>query len=226
MKRIAGAARRAIADYNMIKDGDSIAVGISGGKDSMALLAVLSSMQKYLPTSFSLKAITIDMGFESTDYNSVAAYCKDIGVEYILHKTQISKIVFNVRHETNPCSLCAKLRKGALNDIAIKNGCNKVALGHHFDDAVETFFLSLFYEARLSCFYPVAYLDRRDITLIRPLLYVEESDIVNFVKRANLPVLHNECPVDGNTKREDMKNMLLALEANESGIKRKIFNAV
>ncbi|MCK9479181.1 MAG: tRNA 2-thiocytidine(32) synthetase TtcA [Firmicutes bacterium] len=226
MKNIEGVVRRAINDYDMIQDGDSIAVGLSGGKDSIAALSVLSSMQKYLPCRFTLKAITVDMGFEGANFDAIARYCDKLGVEYITHKTSIANVLFKTRNEKNPCSLCANLRRGALNKLAVENGCKKVALGHHFDDAIETFFLSLFYEARLYCFSPVTYLDRMDLTVIRPLIYIEEKPIARFAKNKNLPVLHNPCPANGNTKREFIKNLFLSLEKENSNIRRMVFNAI
>lgn len=226
MKKIVSATRRAINDYNMIQDGDSIAVGVSGGKDSLTLLAAMASLRLYLPQRFELKAITLDMGFEGVSTDGIAKFCKEINVEYITHKTEIAEIIFDIRKEKNPCSLCAKMRRGALHDIAVQNGCKKVALGHHFDDVIETFFLSLFYEARLSCFSAVTYLDRMDVTLIRPLIYVEERDIRGYAKRANLPVMHNPCPADGNTKREYIKKLLLSLESENKDLRKRIFKAV
>ncbi len=226
MRKIAGAVRRAINEYNMIENGDGIAVGLSGGKDSLVLLAVLASMKKYLSQEFTLKAITVGMGFENCRYDEIAAYCDMLGVEYIQCGTSIAKILFDVRKEKNPCSLCSKLIKGALNKTALENGCAKVALGHHFDDAVETFFLALFYEARLHCFSPVTYLDRKGITLIRPMIYVEEKEISRFAEKASLPVIHNPCPADGNTKREYIKRLLADLQQNDAGIKQKIFHAM
>lgn len=226
MKKVAGAARRAIIDYNMIQKGDCIAVGVSGGKDSLTLLTVLASLRRYIPESFTLKAITVEMGFDGVSAENIAGYCKKLGVEYITEKTGIARVLFDIRKEKNPCSLCANLRRGALNNIAAANGCNKVAIGHHLDDVIETFFLSLFYEARISCFSPVTYLDRKGITVIRPLIYANEKDIRSFAKRFALPVLHNPCPKDGNSKREYIKQLLLRLEKENPDVRQRIFRAV
>jgi len=226
MRKLSSATRRAITDYNMISDGDKIAVGISGGKDSLALLAVLASMRRYLDKKFEVKAITIDMGFPGTSTEDIAKFCEKIDVEYIVHKTDFAEIIFDIRKEKNPCSLCAKMRRGALNDIAVQNGCRKIALGHHMDDVIETFFLSLFYEARISCFSPVTYLDRMDVTVIRPFLYVDEKDIKGFAKRESLPVMKSKCPADGNTKRENIKQLIKSLECENHDLRNRIFRAV
>jgi tRNA 2-thiocytidine biosynthesis protein TtcA len=226
MKKIEGAMRRAIQEFNMIESGDCIAVGISGGKDSLALLSGLASLRRYLPQSFQIKAITIDMGFEGFATADIAAYCKQLDVEYAVAKTDIASIVFDHRKEKNPCSLCAKMRRGALNHWAVEHGCNKVALGHHFDDVIETFFLSLFYEGRLSCFDAICFLDRMGVTVIRPLIYVEERDIASYAKKAALPVTKSLCPADGNTKREQIKQLLSSLDRQYDDLRQHIFGAV
>jgi len=226
MKKITSATRRAINDFNMIEDGDCIAVGVSGGKDSLTLLTALASLRNYLPQKFTLKALTLEMGFEGCSTADIAAYCEKIGVEYITKETEIAKIIFDIRKEKNPCSLCAKMRRGALHELAVLHGCNKVALGHHFDDVIETFFLSLFYEGRISCFNAVSYLDRVNVTLIRPLLYVEEKDIISFARRTNLPIMHNPCPADKHTKREYIKQLLHSLEIENKDLRKRVFTAV
>ena len=225
-KRLLSHARRAVDDYNMIEDGDKIAVGISGGKDSLALLTALAGLRRFYPKKFEVIGISIDMGLEGMDFSGVAKYCKELGVEYKIVKTEISNIIFNVRKEPNPCSLCAKMRRGALNLAAVEEGCNKVALGHHFDDVVETFMLNLFYEGRLGCFSPVTYLDRTDITVIRPLIYAPEKDIRYFAADAALPVVESKCPADGETERESMKKLLADLERNNKGLRHRIFGAM
>lgn len=226
MKRLASHARRAINDFNMIADGDVIAVGVSGGKDSLTLLAILASLRRYLPQKFDVKALTLTMGYDNYDTSEIAAFCERIEVPYIVKETDIAKVVFDYRQEKNPCALCAKLRRGALNDLAKEEGCNKVALGHHFDDVLETFFLSLFYEARLSCFSAVTYLSRVDLTVIRPMLYIEEHMISSYAKRADLPVLHNPCPADKHTKREYMKQLIRGFEAENKDVRMRIFRAI
>lgn len=226
MKKIEGAVRRAIQDFNLIEQGDCIAVGVSGGKDSLVLLTALAGLRRYLPEQFTLKALTLEMGFEGCSTDDIAAYCKSLDVEFISKKTDIAPIIFDIRKEKNPCSLCAKMRRGALNELAVANGCNKVALGHHFDDVIETFFLSLFYEARISCFDAKTYLDRVGVTVIRPLLYVEEHEIIAYAKNNHLPILHNPCPADGNTKREEMKQLLKKLSMDHAELKAHVFHGV
>ena len=226
MKHIQSAIRRAITDFNMIKDGDKIAVGVSGGKDSLTLLAALAEMRRYLPQKYDLIGLTLEMGYENCSTDDIARFCDKINVEYKTKKTDIAQIIFDIRKEKNPCSLCAKMRRGGVNNFAKEEGCNKVALGHHLDDVIETFFLSLFYEGRISCFDAVTYLDRTDITVIRPMIYVDEKDIKGYAKRENLPVMHNPCPADGNTKREDIKNLLKMLERDNKNLRERVFHAV
>lgn len=226
MKKLQSAVRRAITDFNLIEENDCIAVGVSGGKDSLTLLAVLSSMRKYMPQNFQVKALMLDLGFDGCDVTPFEKYCQQIDVECVIKKTDIAKVVFDIRKETNPCSLCAKMRRGALNELAKEHGCNKVALGHHYDDAIETFFMSLIYEARLNCFDAKCYLDRTDITVIRPLIYIEEKEIINFAEREKLPIIHNPCPADGFTKRQYVKDMLADLEKENPDVKQRIFRAV
>lgn len=226
MQKMLSLMRKCVDDYRMIEPGDQIAVGVSGGKDSLALLAVLAELRRFYPNPFTLTAITLDAGYEEMDFSPVAELCRSLDVPYIIKKTEIGKILFDIRKEKNPCALCAKMRRGALNDAALAAGCKKVALGHHFDDAVETFMLSLFYEGRINCFYPVTYLDRRGITVIRPMLYIPERQIINFVRRQELPVVHNLCPADKHTKREEVKSLLRELEHTHHDLRERIFGAI
>ncbi|WP_087066662.1 tRNA 2-thiocytidine biosynthesis TtcA family protein [Intestinibacillus massiliensis] len=226
MQKLLSSVRRAVDHYHMISENDRIAVGVSGGKDSLALLMALANLRRFYPVPFEVAAITLEMGYDGMDFSPVQDLCDGLGVEYIRIPTQIKQIIFDVRQEANPCSLCAKMRRGALHEAALAAGCYKVALGHHFDDAVETYLLSLFYEGRISCFKPVTWLDRRDITLIRPLLYTSEQDIRNFARRQALPVVHNPCPADGNTKRQEVKELLQSLEQSMPGVRERIFGAM
>lgn len=226
MRKILSAMRRAIQDYDMIKPHDKIAVGVSGGKDSLTLLCALADYRKFSEVPFEVVGITLDMGFEGTDFSPIADMCREIGVEYILKKTDIAEILFDIRKEKNPCSLCAKMRRGAINDLATEYGCQKVALGHHNEDVIETFFLSLFYEGRLNCFSPVTYLSRKDIHVIRPLIYVAEGDIKGFAKRVNLPVVHNPCPMDGVSKRQEMKDFINEKQALDHSFKTRMMHAI
>ena len=213
MHKIIGAMRRAIKNYKMIPDGDKIAVGVSGGKDSLALLTALAYYRKFSPEKFDLVAITIDLGFEGADepLQKLKEYCDKLGVEFVVEKTDIAKIIFEERKETNPCSLCSKMRRGALHTVAGKLGANKVALGHHVDDVLDTFLLSFIYEGRLSTFKPVTYLSRADMTVIRPLIYVQEGDIKGATVRHSFPVYKNPCPADHKTERESMKELVQSI---------------
>ena len=226
MKRVLSHVRRAVDDYSMIKEGDKVAVGVSAGKDSLTLLCALAELRRFYPNKFELIAITVDMGFEGTDFSSIQALCDELGVEYHIIETQISKVIFDVREEKNPCSLCAKMRRGALYSGARALGCTSVALGHHFDDVVETFMLNLFYEGRIGCFQPVTYLTKTEITLIRPMIYMPEKDVRYFAGKNTLPVVKSTCPADGNTEREEMKQLLRALEKENKGLRYKIFGAI
>ena len=226
MQKLLSHIRRAVDHYHMIENGDKIAVGISGGKDSLALLAGLAELRRFYPKKFELTAITLEMGYDEMDFSAVAEFCRRLAVDYIRIPTQIKQIVFDIRQEENPCSLCAKLRRGALHEAALAAGCKTVALGHHFDDIVETYLLSLFYEGRISCFKPVTYLDRKGVTLIRPLLYAPENYIRSIARRYHLPVVHNPCPADGSTKREDVKKLLKELEHQVPGLRDRIFGAI
>ncbi len=226
MKRVLSYIRRAVDDYGMIREGDKIAVGVSAGKDSLTLLCALAELRRFYPIPFELCAITVDMGFEGSDFSKIEELCRDLHVPYHLIPSQISKIIFDVRKEKNPCSLCAKMRRGALYNTAKSLGCTSVALGHHFDDVVETFMLNLFYEGRIGCFQPVTYLSRTDITLIRPMIYMPEKDVRYFASKAELPVIKSPCPADGNTEREEMKQLLFKLERENKGLRYRIFGAI
>ena len=226
LNRMLSFVRRAVDDYEMIDDGDKIAVGVSGGKDSLTLLSTLSALRRFYPKKFDLVAISVEMGFPEMDYSGIKRFCEDEGIEYVTVKTDIAKIIFDVRRESNPCSLCAKMRRGALHAAAVDNGCNKVALGHHFDDAVETFMMNLFFEGRLGCFSPKSYLSNRKIMLIRPMLYATERDVAYFARRRELPIVQNVCPEDKATERENMKKLLSELERSNKGLRHRIFHAM
>lgn len=226
MQKLLSQVRKCVRDYQMLSPGDRVAVGVSGGKDSLALLRLLAELRDHSAVPFELLAVTLDMGYEEMDFSPVADLCARLQVPYTLRRTQIREIVFDIRKEENPCALCAKLRRGILNETAVALGANKVALGHHYDDTVETFALSLIYEGRISCFLPVTYLDRTGLTLIRPMLYLHEKTIRNFAEREHLPVVHNPCPADKNTKREDVKALLYELEGRYPGLKDNIFGGL
>ncbi|MCM1043211.1 MAG: tRNA 2-thiocytidine(32) synthetase TtcA [Corallococcus sp.] len=216
--------RRAINQYDMIQSGDKIAVGVSGGKDSLVLLTLLNAFKRFSDRPFDLTAITIDLGFEGACYDGIERYCDEIGVEYVVEKTDIAQVVFDVRKETNPCSLCSKMRRGALNSSLVKHGCNKLALGHHRDDVVETFLLSLFYEGRLSTFAPKSYMSRSGVTLIRPMIFVAERDAAALAQ--TMPVFKNPCPADKHTQREEMKSIVADLKKKYPDISERLANAI
>ncbi len=229
MQRLMGQMRRAITEYHMIEDGDRIAVGVSGGKDSTAMLIALARMRQFLGIDYSLVAITLDpcFGGKEGDFSPVAAVCEKYGIPYVLKRTEIGQIVIDVRQETNPCSLCARMRRGALHDAAKEAGCNKVALGHHLDDAVETFLMNLFNEGRVGCFSPVTYLSRKDLTMIRPMIFAEEREVKLACRREEIPVVPSGCPIDGHTEREWTKEFLREMDhTKEKGIKQRIFGAM
>ncbi len=226
LQKLYGITRRAIDDFNMIDEGDRIAVGVSGGKDSLALLMALSGLSKFYPKHFTVEAISVDLGFGNIDFGKIGEFCASLGVPFSVAKTQIAEIVFDARCEQNPCSLCSNLRKGAFNKLAKAHGCNKSAFGHHKDDIVDTMLLSLLFEGRFNTFMPVTYLDRMNITLIRPLMYAEEADIIGFVNKYNIPVLKNPCPVDGETKRQYAKDLANSLNKDHPGAKDRMFKAV
>lgn len=223
MQKIMGLVRRCIEDYHMIMPGDRIAVGISGGKDSLVLLRVLAGLREYM--DFSLHAVSIDMGL-GMDYTAIASFCEALNVPYTIVPTQIGPIIFDHRKEKNPCSMCSKMRRGALNQAILDLGIHKIALGHHYDDAVETFVMSLVYEGRISCFQPVTDLDRTGVIQIRPMLYVHEKTAENFAAHMELPVLTNRCPVDKNTKREEIKQLVYNLCSTYPDLKERIFGAM
>ncbi len=223
MQKLMGLVRRCVEDYHMIRPGDRVAVGVSGGKDSLVLLQLLAGLRQY--SDFSLEAITIDMGLDM-DYSAVAEFCRSLDVPYTIVKTEIGPIIFDYRKEKNPCSMCAKMRRGALNQAIIDRDIHVLALGHHYDDAVETFVMSLIYEGRISCFQPVTDLDRMGVRQIRPMLYIHEKTVDNFASRMNLPVVENRCPVDKTTKREEIKTLVYQLSKTYPDLKERIFGAM
>lgn len=226
MQKILGYMRKAIEDYNMIEDGDKIAVGLSGGKDSTTLLLGLKTLQRFYPKKFEIVAVTINPGFDNFDVTALSNLCKDLNINFIEEKAHIKEIVFDIRNEKNPCSLCANLRRGILNSVAIREGCNKIALGHNEDDVLETFFLNLLYGGSINTFSPTSYMDRSKITLIRPLIYAPEKYIRNFVKRNSIPIMPKVCPIDGVSKREDMKNLILSFQKDIPTIRANLYGAI
>lgn len=226
LQQLLSKTRQAIEDYDMIQEGDKIAIGISGGKDSLTLLYALAYLRKFYPKHFEIIAVTVDVGFGNLDLHKIKELCNKLDVEYHIIETQIAEIVFEVRKESNPCSLCAKMRKGALNDKVKELGCNKVAYAHHRDDLVETMMMSFLFEGRLHTFSPVTHWERSDLTLIRPLLYMYEGDVKGFVREMNLPVVKSSCPVDGSTKREYAKQIVNQLNHDHPGSKNKMFHAI
>ena len=226
MQAILSHVRRCIEDYEMIAPGDRIAVGVSGGKDSLILLYAMAKLKEFYPIPFELHALTVHPGVPEMDFGPVAELCEQLNVPYHIIQTEIFDIIFNHRKEKNPCSMCAKMRRGAIHNSMKELGLNKIALGHHFDDAVETFFLSLFYEGRLSCFQPVTYLDRTNITQIRPLLYCGEGMVRNAAIRHELPIVHNPCPADGNTRRQEVKELIEDLRKQYPNLKDYVFGAM
>jgi len=225
MQRLIGLVRRCTQDYNMIMPGDRIGVGVSGGKDSIALLVFLAELRKYDHIPFELEAVTVDLGF-GMDFTPIEDLCKRLNVPFTLVKTEIAPVIFDYRKEKNPCSMCAKMRRGAINQALLDRGLNKLALGHHYDDAVETFMMSFMYEGWISCFQPVTDLDRTGIIQIRPMLYIHEQTIDHFVTRENLPIVKNRCPIDKRTKREEIKNLVYELSARYPDLKERIFGAM
>ena len=223
---ITGAVRRCIEDYSMVQPGETVAVGVSGGKDSLSLLCALAELSRYMPQNFRVHAVTMSMGFEDMDFSEVSALCRDLDVPYTIKNTNVKQVIFDDRKEKNPCALCAKMRRGVLHRTLNELGIKKIALGHHYDDAVETFLLSLFYEGRISCFQPVTYLSRSEIYQIRPMLYVSEKDIIAYSNRKNLPVVHNPCPMDGASKRQDIKELVASLGTTYPDLKSKVFGAM
>ena len=226
MQKALSPLRRAVQDYDMIKAGDKIAVGVSGGKDSIVLLMALKRLSFFYPEKFELAAVSIDTNVPGLDFSYVRELCEREDIPYIIKKTHIYDVVFSVRKEENPCSLCANMRRGALNGAAAEMGFNKVALGHHNDDVVETFMMNLMQCGKIGSFSPVTYLDRSGITLIRPMIYMTESEVSSCAKRNGFTVVKNPCPADGNTKRQEMKDLLRALEKDYKGVREKIFGAI
>ena len=226
MQNMMGRIRRCAEDYNMIAEGDKIAVGVSGGKDSLTLLYLLAALRRYYPAHYELQAVTIDMGLPGMDFSPVAALCEKLEVPYQIKKTEIGPIIFDYRHEKNPCSMCAKMRRGALNDVLLSLGCNKIALGHHFDDAVETFLMSLLYEGRIGCFSPVTHLSQRDLTLIRPMLLATEYEVQCAVREESLPIVKSRCPADGVTVREQTKEFVRERCRTDHAFRQKTLHAL
>ena len=226
MNKFTGLVRRCIEDYQMVADGEAIAVGVSGGKDSISLLCALASLREYHPKRFRLHAVTLDMGFEGMDFSPVEKACAELDVPWSRRCTDIGRIIFEERREKNPCSLCAKMRRGALNGLIKDLGIKKIALAHNYDDAIETFMLSMLYEGRISCFQPVTYLSRTDITQIRPMLYIGEGTVKRLVEKYSLQVVYNICPMNGFSKREEIKTLLRTLSESYPDLKSKIFGAM
>ncbi len=226
IRRVLSCTRRAVERFAMIKNGDRIAVGLSGGKDSVALLAALCDMKRFYPAYYSLCAITVSMGFKGFDASPLALFCEKLGIEHRTVETRLAEIIFEERKESNPCSLCARMRRGILHDAAKEMGCNKLALGHHYDDVIDTFLLNLFNEGRIGTFLPVTYLSRKEITVIRPFVYLPEKDIKYFISKNELPVIKSPCPEDKHTDRETFHNMVSRLDRERKGLKHRIFNAI
>ena len=226
MQQILSYMRKAIEDYNMIEEGDKIAVALSGGKDSISLLMGLKNLQRFYPKHFDLMAISINPGFDFFNKDFLNNICKQIDVPLFIEDTHIKEIVFDERKEKNPCSLCANFRRGALNSAAIREECNKIALGHNEDDVLETFLLNLLYTGSINTFSPVSYMDRSKITLIRPLIYAPEKYIRKFIRKNNIEVMPKVCPMDGISKREDMKEMIKNLQIEIPHIRANLFGAI
>ena len=226
LQQLLSHTRTAVDEYQMIQEGDHIAVGISGGKDSLTLLYALHGLKRFYPNHFELSAITVDLGYEQCDFTPIKELCREMEIPYRIVKTDIAQILFEERKEKNPCSLCAKMRKGALNQAVKEIGCNKIAYAHHKDDIIETMILSLFFEGRFYSFSPKTYLDRMDLTVIRPIMFVDEADVIGFKNKYNLPVVKSACPVDGYTKRQYAKDLLADLNRQYPGIKQRMFTAI
>ena len=226
LQQVLSLVRKACEEYNMIEEGDKIAVGISGGKDSLTLLYALAHLRRFYPKKFELYAITVDLGFDNLNHDKIKELCEELEVDYTIVKTDIANIVFNERKEKSPCSLCAKMRKGALNDAMKQKGINKIAYAHHKDDVVDTMMMSLIYEGRFHTFSPVTYLDRTELYVIRPLMYMKEADVIGFVNKYNVPVVKSPCPVDKHTKREYVKDLLKEINKDNPGVKDRMFTAI
>jgi len=225
-QRLLSYVRRAVDDYKMIEEGDKIAIGISGGKDSVCLLLALSDLRRFYPKKFDIEAVTVSLGLPGSDYSDIKELCEKINVNYSVVETDIGQIIFEERKEKNPCSLCAKMRKGALNDKAEELGCNKIALGHNKDDIVETFFMSLFFEGRINTFAPVSYLDRKKLYSIRPLMYVPEKEARSYIKKNDIKIVKSPCPADGETKRQEIKELIAQLGKTYDNLDGKVFSAI
>lgn len=228
MKRLQSKIRKACDQYELIAEGDRIAVGVSGGKDSLALLVGLCELRRYYPQHFELTALSLDpcFGNRPADYSAITALCASYGVQHIVKRTNLAEVIFDIRQEKNPCALCARMRRGALHDLCVEHGLNKIALGHHLNDAVETFYMNLFHEGRLASFAPKSYLSRKDLYLIRPLILCEESEVANAAARSHLPVLKSACPQDGHSERQTIKEFIAAKEKDYPGFLRRTFTAM
>ena len=228
MQKLMSRMRAAMEKYNMIEDGDRVAVGLSGGKDSVALLAALADMRRFYPKKFELVAISVDMRFDNkdTDYTVLQQLCDRIDVPFVIKRTELADIIFNIRKESNPCSLCAKMRRGILHDVAIENGCNKVALGHHMDDAVETFFMNLLKGGNISSFFPVTYMSRKNLYIIRPMVLATEALVAGAVKHSALPVVKSKCPMDHTSEREKTKQLVRDLNKEYPQLREKVIGAL
>ncbi len=228
MQKMLGYMRKAIQEFDLIQDGDRIAVGVSGGKDSMVLLRGLWLLRKFIGIDYELVAITLDPAFGGVlgDYTPIETLCREMEIPYILKRTQIGEIVFDVRQESSPCSLCARMRRGALHDATLEAGCNKIALGHHYDDAVETFMMNLFNEGRIGCFAPKSYLSRKDLWMIRPMVFAPEKEVRRAAVKNDVPIVKSKCPADGNTSRQRMKEFLQQLDKENDGLKLRVFGAM
>ena len=226
-QRLCGLMRKAIVQYDMLQDGDKVCIGVSGGKDSVALTLALAQLQKYIDIKFDLVAVTLDPQFYSkpTDYSALEELFRERGIEYVIKRTDIGPIIFDQRKEENPCSLCARMRRGALHDVAKELGCNKIALGHHLDDAIETFYMNLWNEGRIGTFSPVTYLSRKDVTMIRPLALAVESDVVSAVNQLKMPIVKSACPADGVTNRQNMKDFITEKCKTDPSFRAKSLNA-
>ncbi len=226
MQKILSSMRKAIEEYKMIDEGDKIAVCLSGGKDSVSMLHAFKSLQRFYPKKFEIIAVTVNPGFDFFDNKLLEDICKEINVELFIENSNAKEIIFDIRKEKNPCSLCANLRRGVINSIAIREGCNKIALGHNQDDVLETFLLNLFYTGSIGCFSPVSYMDRSDITMIRPLIYTPEKDMKRYVKKNSIKIMPKVCPMDGTSKREDMKQLIITLTKSIPMVRANLFGAI
>ncbi len=228
MQRLEGLVRKAVQDYEMIQPGDSILIGVSGGKDSVALAVALARLRRYLGIPFTLHAVSLDAQFGgiSTDYSPLEELFASYDIPYEVRRSQIGRIVFDERKEANPCALCAKMRRGLLHNTALELGCNKVALGHHLDDAVETFYMNLWGEGRIGCFSPVTYLSRKQLTMIRPMLLATEAEVQKAVRSLDLPVVKSVCPVDGSTRRQQMKDFVYSMSKRDPAFRQKMLGAL